>query len=102
VCAFVAERGGAAFLLDTWAKDGSTLLERMAVAEVAELCRRCRSAGVGVALAGSLGLAQMAALREARPDWFAVRGAVCRGGERGAALDPEAVRFLARWLKAAA
>ena len=72
-----------------------TLLDWLTPPEVLALARRCREAGVRVALAGSLGARQMLALREVRPDWFAVRGAVCRGGDRGGGLDPDAVRFLA-------
>jgi uncharacterized protein (UPF0264 family) len=95
VCAFAAAHRCAALLLDTWQKDGRTLLNHLSVDEVTALCQRCRQAGVRIALAGSLGAKQILALREARPSWFAVRGAACAGGERGGCLDAAAVRFLA-------
>jgi uncharacterized protein (UPF0264 family) len=94
VCAFACAQQLAAFLLDTGTKDGRTLLDWLPPAEVGRLCRECRRAGVRVALAGSLGPEQLAALRPAEPDWFAVRGAACRGGDRRAAVDVDRVRRL--------
>jgi uncharacterized protein (UPF0264 family) len=66
----------------------------MRVPELERICRACRDAGVRVALAGSLGVAEVEALRPLNPDWFAVRGAVCRGGRAGA-INSGAVRRLA-------
>jgi uncharacterized protein (UPF0264 family) len=99
VCAFACSHACGAFLLDTWQKDGSTLLDWLSVAEVSHLCQACRSAGVRVALAGSLGAAQILRLRASEPDWFAVRGAVCEGGRRDQSIAPAAVRRLATLLK---
>lgn len=84
-----------AFLLDTWQKDGSTLLDWLSPDAVARLCRDCRQAGVPVAVAGSLKAEQMLALKGVGPDWFAVRGAACRDGRRDAVIDADAVRRLA-------
>jgi uncharacterized protein (UPF0264 family) len=97
VMAFARDHRWGAFLLDTGHKDGSTLLDWMTPAEVSALCRAGQAAGVRVALAGSLQLAQVAVLLLAEPDWLGVRGAVCRGGARGQAIDPLAVR---RWAEA--
>ena len=82
------------FLLDTFGKDGSTLLDWMSVQQIAQLCGACRDGGVRVALAGSLTSKQIEALRAIAPDWFAVRGAVCRGGRDGT-VDADRVRELA-------
>jgi uncharacterized protein (UPF0264 family) len=101
VLTLAAELRLGAFLLDTWGKDGSTLLDWLPAAEVARLCARGRAAGLPVALGGSLGPAQMAALVAARPDWFAVRGAACRKGDRSAAVEANRVRQLAEMLTAA-
>jgi uncharacterized protein (UPF0264 family) len=98
VCTFAAWQPAGALLLDTWGKDGSTLLDWMSPAEVTSLCQRCRQAGVRLALAGSLGLAEIQALKQARPDWFAVRGAVCKGRDRMATIDAEKVRQLVEML----
>jgi len=40
------------------------------------------------------GPAELSVLRRLEPDWFAVRGAVCRGGERDATVETAAVRRL--------
>ena len=71
VCAFVCERQGWGFLLDTWAKDGLTLLDWMSRVEVDRLCRVCREAGATIALAGSLGRSLIRNLKPTAPDWFA-------------------------------
>src|SRR5438067_808257 len=98
VCAFACRQACRAFLLDTWHKDGTTLLDWLAVAEVDRLCQICRKADLRVALAGSLTAAEIARLRASQPDWFAVRGAVCSGGRREHAIDSAAVRRLANLL----
>jgi uncharacterized protein (UPF0264 family) len=95
VCAFACEQGFGAFLLDTWGKDGRTLLDWVSPQDVAGWCARCHAAGVPVALAGSLGPEQIQALRSARPTWFAIRGAACAGGRRDAPIDAGRVRLLA-------
>src|SRR6516225_1684363 len=54
LCSVICGHGFKAFLLDTWRKDGRTLLDWMRIAEIDRLCQECRAAGVQVALAGSL------------------------------------------------
>jgi uncharacterized protein (UPF0264 family) len=95
VLTFARARGWRAFLLDTWAKDGTTLLDWMAVSELARRVDACRRAGIRVALAGSIAERHIRTLLPLKPNWFAVRGAVCRGGRRDAFLDGSAVRRLA-------
>lgn len=107
VACFACRRPGSVLLVDTHCKDAArlslqrrpTLLDWMSVADVIELCDRCRSAGVEVALAGSLGLREIELLLPARPTWFAVRGAVCAGAERSGAIDLEKVQALAALLQ---
>ena len=99
VCAFAFSHACAALLLDTWCKDGTTLLDWLAPAEIGSFCHACRQAGVRVALAGSLGEAEILRLRACEPDWFAVRGSVCTGGRRDEAVDARAVRRLANLMK---
>ncbi len=94
VCSFAVENPAGAFLLDTWQKDGSTLLDWLPGEQIARLTERCRTAGVPVALAGSLGLAEIRTLLPLQPDWFAVRGSVCRDRQRGAVIDENKVREL--------
>jgi uncharacterized protein (UPF0264 family) len=94
VCAFACSQGWGAFLIDTWRKDGTTLLDWLSVEELRELRARCRAAELPMALAGSLGVEEIGSLRALRPDWFAVRGAACSGGQRTGAIDTGHVRRL--------
>jgi uncharacterized protein (UPF0264 family) len=84
-----------AFMLDTWSKDGTNLLHWLTVADVERLADRCRTAKLPLALAGSLGRSEIASLSRLRPDWFAVRGAVCVGGRRDAQVSAALVHALA-------
>ncbi|HTU93462.1 MAG TPA: (5-formylfuran-3-yl)methyl phosphate synthase [Gemmataceae bacterium] len=95
VCSFAIEKAMTAFLIDTWNKDGSTLLDWLPLPAIERLRESCRSAGVPMALAGSLGLTEIHTLLPLRPDWFAVRGAVCQGRQRGATIDEGKLRQLA-------
>ena len=98
VWAFVAGGRAGAFLLDTWGKDGLTLLDWMSRVEIDRLCRACRDAGVPIALAGSLEPQPDPHAEADGPDWFAVRGAACQGLQRTAAIDAAKVRGLVECL----
>jgi uncharacterized protein (UPF0264 family) len=98
LCAFVCARRWGAFLLDTWQKDGKTLLDFLAASDIRLLVERCRDAGLPVALAGSLGRREIEMLLPVAPDWFAVRAAACRAKDRNGAIDRERVRDLANLL----
>lgn len=95
VAGWAAAAGAAGMLLDTYQKDGRTLLDWMTITELAALVERCRHLRLQVALAGSLTAQHIAQLRGLRPDWFAVRGAACRLGARAEAIDRERVQALA-------
>jgi uncharacterized protein (UPF0264 family) len=88
-------------LLDTWHKDGSTLLDWLSQGEIREIREHCRGAAVRLALAGSLGAGTIRALLPVQPDWFAVRGAVCARGQRQGAIEQEKVRNLVALLSQA-
>ena len=95
VSAFAREQAGGVLLVDTFVKaPRHTLLHQMPPEEICRLCASCRAAGVRVALAGSLGAAEIERLKPARPDWFAVRGAACAGDRREAAVSARKVREL--------
>jgi hypothetical protein len=98
ICRFAREARLGAFLLDTFTKDGRTLLDWLPLERIAQMREQCRRAGLPIALAGSLGAAQIDKLRRLQPDWFAVRGAVCRRGLRDGAIEPERVSELAKLL----
>jgi len=90
--------GFPAALIDTFSKDGSSLTEWLPTDQIREVVGMCRSAGVQIALAGSLGPAEIERLLPLAPDWFAVRGAACEGG-RGGRVTADRVRALADLLK---
>jgi uncharacterized protein (UPF0264 family) len=92
--AFVSNHAWPVFLLDTYKKDGRTLLDWMSLKEVGRLCEQCQRDGIELALAGSLGMDQIEALLPFQPDIFAVRGAACRGNDRTDTIDPRRVRLL--------
>jgi uncharacterized protein (UPF0264 family) len=90
---------GTVVLLDTFDKvPGRTLLDYLPAREIVALCRWCQAVDIKVALAGSLGVTQLLALREACPDWFAVRGAACADGHRAGPISAARVCELKRLL----
>lgn len=97
VCDFAAEQRLPALLVDTCRKDGRTLLDVLDEKELEDVCGACRRSGIKVALAGSLTAAEIVRLRGLAPDWFAVRGAACRGG-RGGEVEASRVRDLVAML----
>jgi uncharacterized protein (UPF0264 family) len=98
ICRFGCAKRWGAFLLDTWQKDGKTLLDFLATSDIRLLVEHCRDAGLPVALAGSLGMREIKILMPVAPGWFAVRGAACRDEDRNGAIDRERVRQLAALL----
>jgi uncharacterized protein (UPF0264 family) len=102
VVAFATEKPGRVLLIDTFAKGPPrrTLLDWLSAEQLRGICQRCHAAEVRVALAGSLGEAEMLPLLPAEPDWFAVRGAACTGGKRDARVSPRRVRYLKEMLAA--
>jgi uncharacterized protein (UPF0264 family) len=90
----VAARGHAigcqALLFDTYCKADGNLFEVLPPEELAQAVREARRVGMKVVLAGSLGAEQVATALAYKPDFLAVRGAVCRESRRGD-LDPALV-----------
>jgi uncharacterized protein (UPF0264 family) len=96
--AAVASRAGAAgLLIDTYRKDGRTLLDLMMPDRLAVLIQEVRSAGLITAVAGALGPDDVPSLREAAPDIIGFRGAACEGGRSGRVTE-DRVRRLRRVL----
>ncbi|MBY0461032.1 MAG: (5-formylfuran-3-yl)methyl phosphate synthase [Gemmataceae bacterium] len=81
-----------AFLLDTWGKDGQTLLDFMPAKEIATLVDGLRRVYTTVAIGGSLRPEQLKSLRGVTPDYFAVRTSVCAAGKRDGVIDETRVR----------
>jgi (5-formylfuran-3-yl)methyl phosphate synthase len=87
----LARAGFAGVMLDTAGKDGRGLRYCMAEEDIARFAAAGRREGLLIGLAGSLRLADIAALLPLAPDYLGFRGALCVGGERIAALDPDAL-----------
>ena len=81
-----------AFLLDTWNKDGKTLLDFLKPAEIAELLESVGRVGMKSAIGGSLRPEQVKQLKGVEPDWYAVRASACAGGKRDGAIDTARVK----------
>jgi uncharacterized protein (UPF0264 family) len=75
-----------------------TLLDWLTPGQIRGLCETCHSVGVRVAVAGSLGQAEIEALLDADPDWFAVRGAVCGEDNRLGTIAADKIAGLVRLL----
>jgi (5-formylfuran-3-yl)methyl phosphate synthase len=91
VAEFALRKSGGVLLLDTFDKKWrskakanrpATLLDWLTDSEICQLCHDCHRAGVRIALAGSLRVRQILQLIDARPTWFAVRGAACEANKR--------------------
>jgi (5-formylfuran-3-yl)methyl phosphate synthase len=81
-----------AFLLDTWGKDGKTLLDFTTPAEVAELVESLKRVETTVAIGGSLRPEHAKQLKAAAPDYYAVRSSVCAAGKRDGVIDAARVK----------
>jgi (5-formylfuran-3-yl)methyl phosphate synthase len=109
VFSLAAQTPNSVLLVDTHCKDANnvinktkpTLLDWLPPSFLVDLCERCRAAKVKIALAGSLGAAEIGELIAAQPDWFAVRGAACAGADRQTEVQVEKVRELVRLLQCA-
>ncbi|ACK51326.1 dihydroneopterin aldolase [Methylocella silvestris BL2] len=90
----MAERGFKGAMLDTFEKGAGRLLDHMDVAALAPFVDRCRELGLICGLAGSLEAPDVPRLLPLRPDYLGFRGSLCKGGERGGALDLAAVAMI--------
>ena len=95
----VRRTGIAGALVDTLVKDGRGLYASLSPEAVTQLAQRTRAAGGSFGVAGQL---RSGELCRVPADIVGVRSAVCRGGDRAAALDPELVAAAVAELRAAA
>ena len=80
-------------LIDTAIKDGSNLFDNMSYTELEDFVGRCREAGLGCALAGSIRENHLDDLARIGPDLTGVRGAVCSDrSNRRSTIDPARTR----------
>jgi len=78
-------------LIDTYEKNGLSLLDHLHLEQIERITRRCHEKGLFLALAGSLKREQITQLAPIAADIIAVRGAVCQGQNRQAQLDPHRI-----------
>ncbi len=76
-------QGYSVVLIDTYSKDGHTLLDYLDLDWLTLFRRNLSERGIALALAGSLNLEAIEKLCVVSPKWIAVRGAVCEGGRTG-------------------
>lgn len=81
-----------AFLLDTWGKDGKTLLDFMKPAEIADLVASVKRVGTLASVGGSLKPEHLKQLKDVSPDYYAVRTSVCAAGKRDGVIDAARVK----------
>lgn len=86
-----------AFLLDTWGKDGKTLLDFIKPPAIVDLLESAGRVRMKTAIGGSLRPEQVKLLKGVNPDWFAVRASACAGGKRDGAIDKARVK---KWKQA--
>lgn len=91
--------GGSVLLIDTWIKDGCGFWNWTTDRGYREILDACRSSGTALAVAGSLDLPSIQRFAGRPPDYLAVRGAACRGGDRGAPICLERMQSLRTALK---
>ena len=81
-----------AFLLDTWGKDGKSLLDFASPGEIGELVESLKRVEMTVAIGGSLRPEQLKQLKSVTPDYYAVRTSACAGGKRDGVVDATRVK----------
>jgi uncharacterized protein (UPF0264 family) len=87
-------------MIDTASKDGRRLFDYCAEPALANWIAECRQANLLCALAGSLNLADLPALRRLQPDVAGFRGAACRGDRVKGQVDSKLVAALRAGLPA--
>ncbi len=81
-----------AFLLDTFGKDGKTLLDFMKPAEIADIVDGLKRVYTTVAVGGSLRPEHLKQLKGVMPHYYAVRSSVCAANKRDGLIDVARVR----------
>ena len=89
-------------LIDTFQKDGTSLLDWISAEALHQIRCRSREYGMKLALAGQITTTLLPQILIVDPDIIAVRGAVCEHGHRGASVTTERVRQLLTVLQQAA
>lgn len=78
-----------AIMIDTWLKDGSSVLDWITISELLKIQNKCNDNNIKFALAGSIDLISTGRLiaEGVMPAWFGYRGAICLGRSRNQTID---------------
>lgn len=89
VLKYLSEHPLYAIMIDTWGKDGSSILDFATMKELLEIQELCKARNIKFALAGSLNLRHAGTLvnEGVRPEWLGFRGAVCNQQFRNNTID---------------
>ncbi len=94
-----AEHQCGAVLLDTFHKDGRSLVEVLPSQELEQIASAVHQAGLALALAGGLRKTDVPRLKPLAPEIVAIRSAACRDGNRTAEICETAVRLFREMLE---
>ncbi|QDV51664.1 (5-formylfuran-3-yl)methyl phosphate synthase [Gimesia fumaroli] len=89
----------AGLLIDTFLKQGQTLLDHLALDELNSLIDEAHSHQLKIALAGSLRQKDLATLANISPDIIGIRSAACRGSLRTDSIQEQLVQAFHRQLE---
>lgn len=81
-------------MIDTAVKDGKPLTDFLTYKQLRSFVNEAQSAGLKVALAGSLGKEEIKELKELEPEVIGVRGAVCEDKDRNQGISAERIQEL--------
>lgn len=81
-------------MLDTCIKDGRSLLEHMALAELRLFVQHAKANGLYCGLAGSVQILDVPKLLPLQSDYLGFRGALCHGSDRNSTLNEHQVKEL--------
>ncbi len=79
-------------LIDTYSKDGTSLLDHLTLNQLLAIRHATSEHGLQLALAGRVTLSHLNVLLNIQPDIIAVRGAVCENGNRKSSVCGQLVR----------
>lgn len=96
-----AEAGCRIVLIDTFTKDGRSLLDFQSPSELQAIATVARQVGLQLALGGSFRAALLPQIVDIAPDIVAIRSAACRGGARNANVCASAVGQFRRGIQEA-
>ncbi|HVX15216.1 MAG TPA: (5-formylfuran-3-yl)methyl phosphate synthase [Pirellulales bacterium] len=88
--------GCRALLVDTFCKQAGDVFAHCSVQELTDIFARARGAGLFTVLAGSLRLEKLESVLALRPDYVAVRGAVCQGDREGGLCPSRLAEWVSR------